>query len=280
MRAAPDSRTTQHPPLAASASSRTCPAYRTTTNSRLSSPLVPLIPALCLQAAPAEPSPPAPSPPAEPKVEKPAPTEPKEEPPVPAAYASKKRPAEEAEEQPAAKAAKVAAPAAPGQRRPRKNQNHPGAVAARKAARKGQAEATVLFPVGQSPADIFYPQRSRSETPRHARNSRGAWARLKQVHARLGAALLLRHGAVSPVCRAKPPTNSRAACPSYYSAPTLPAPTLRPLPCQAAHGTLPLGVKRSKSVFWSGAVEEAAAASSSEDDEEEEEERWVGGMRC
>lgn len=44
-------------------------------------------------------------------------------------------------------------------------------------------------------------------------------------------------------------------------------------PLQAAHGTLPLGTKRSKSVFWQGAVEEAQPASSSEDEEEEEEER-------
>ena len=46
-----------------------------------------------------------------------------------------------------------------------------------------------------------------------------------------------------------------------------------PPPLQAAHGTLPLGTKRSKRVFWQGAVEEAQPASSSEDEEEEEEER-------
>lgn len=42
---------------------------------------------------------------------------------------------------------------------------------------------------------------------------------------------------------------------------------------QAAHGTLPLGSKRSKNVFWAGAAEEAQPASSSSDEEEDEEER-------
>lgn len=38
---------------------------------------------------------------------------------------------------------------------------------------------------------------------------------------------------------------------------------------QAAHGTLPLGAKRSKSVIWQGAVEEAQPSSSSDDEDEE-----------
>lgn len=120
---------------------------------------------------------------------------------VPAA-AGVKRPAPEADagavaDEPAAKQAKVeavpapaaapapAAPAAPAQRRPRKNQNHPAAVAARKAARKAaeeeEEEIEVLFPVGQSPSDLPIPRRLRTATPRRPRSSRAAWGRLKQV---------------------------------------------------------------------------------------------------
>lgn len=116
------------------------------------------------------------------------------------AAAGVKRPAPEADagaatEEPAAKQAKVEAapapaaeaPAAPVQRRPRKNQNHPAAVAARKAARKAaeeeEEEIEVLFPVGQSPSDLPIPRRLRTATPRRPRSSRAAWGRLKQVGA-------------------------------------------------------------------------------------------------
>lgn len=44
---------------------------------------------------------------------------------------------------------------------------------------------------------------------------------------------------------------------------------------QAAHGTLPLGAKRSKSVFWTGAVEEVQASDSSSEEEDEEPSRWA-----
>jgi hypothetical protein len=50
------------------------------------------------------------------------------------------------------------------------------------ASRKAAAEEDeVLFPVGQSPADMPIPRRLRTATPRRPRSTRAAWGRLKQV---------------------------------------------------------------------------------------------------
>ena len=133
-----------------------------------------------------------PSPHLQPAVEVPAAEAPAavEEPSADAA--AKKRPLEEAPQEeaqePAAKLAKVepvvaAAPAAPPAPRVRKHMDHPAARAQRRA-RKAQAappEPEVLFPVGESPADVAIPRRLRTATPRRPRSSRAAWGRLKQV---------------------------------------------------------------------------------------------------
>ena len=96
----------------------------------------------------------------------------------------------EAEPEPAAAAVPAPAPpaaAAPGQPRERQHQDHPAAKGMRKLARKaGQAaeeegEPEVLFPVGQSPADLPCLRRLRTATVRRPRSSRAAWGRLKQV---------------------------------------------------------------------------------------------------
>lgn len=191
---------------------------------------------------------------------------------------AKKRPLEEAPQneaqEPAAKLAKVepvapAAPAAPPAPRVRKHMDHPAARAQRRA-RKAQAappEPEVLFPVGESPADVAIPRRLRTATPRRPRSSRAAWGRLKQVRGigcQGGATACAMQSTVSP---------GHARHSSLPCWPTNWPPRLFSASLQAAHGTLPLGSKRSKNVFWAGAAEEAQPASSSSEDEEEEEER-------
>lgn len=144
---------------------------------------------------------------------------------------AKKRPLEEAPQneaqEPAAKLAKVepvapAAPAAPPAPRVRKHMDHPAARAQRRA-RKAQAappEPEVLFPVGESPADVAIPRRLRTATPRRPRSSRAAWGRLKQVRGigcQGGATACAMQSTVSPGhagilhCPAGPPTG-RLGC--------------------------------------------------------------------
>lgn len=232
----------------------------------------------------------------EPKEEPPAAEEPKEEPaaeePVAADGGSKKRPLEEdaapGGEEPLAKQPKLeeAAPAAaPASDKPRvrANQNHPAAIALRK--RKSRKPATlpaepeVLFPVGQSPADLHCPRRLRTATARRPRSNRAAWGRLKQV-GRGGEWPLpaLPQAACAGPC--PPPFGARlllhctqhtaGSCTSLIT-----YPRCLPLVLQAAHGTLPLGTKRSKSVYWQGAVEEVQPSASSSEEEDEEPSRFV-----
>jgi hypothetical protein len=96
----------------------------------------------------------------------------------------------EAELEPAEAAAPAPAPPAaapPGQPRERQHQDHPAAKGMRKLARKAgqvaeeEGEPEVLFPVGQSPADLPCVRRLRTATVRRPRSSRAAWGRLKQV---------------------------------------------------------------------------------------------------
>ena len=129
-----------------------------------------------------------------------------------------------------------------------------------------------LFPVGQSPADLPCPRRLRSATAYHPRNSRAAWGRLKQVRCVCrGACTVASAGGCccrDLHCRCPP------CCAPHYFAFSTPASPHAPLldrPPQAAHGNLPLGTKRSKSMYWqAGGAEEAAPASSSSDDEDDE----------
>lgn len=199
--------------------------------------------------------------------------------------AGKKRPleveAEQAAEEPAAKQAKVEeaapapAPAAPGGPRVRKNQGHPAARALRKARKGGKDDADgVLFPVGQSPADLPVPRSLRTATPRHTRSSRAAWGRLKQVSRRCFRWWV---DCRQPSCE-QSRRGAHAASLLPGPLPGLPLTALLPQPLtththQAAHGTLPMGAKRSKATVWTGAAEEAIPASSSSEAEEEEEER-------
>ena len=189
---------------------------------------------------------------------------------APADDGSKKRALEEAAaEEPAAKQAKVEAVPAPTGPRVRKNLNHPAARAMRRARKATRApEPEVLFPVGTSPADLHIQRSLRTATPRRPRSSRAAWGRLKQVCACPAAAACRRCASAgsdgNSVQSSGPFSRPLLTCALHL--PSSPHP-------QAAHGTLPLGSKRSKNVFWSGAVEEAAAASSSSEEEEEEEER-------